>query len=237
MYLSIKEVFPAQVRYSYKNSLDKLVDKIAKGDVQWNKKNKKWDCLYNNQTSTLSEKQALPVVKAPFGYVLVDGHHDVMASLYFDAITIPIKVIEDMSHYSSEELFWNGAEKRNFAYLLDLSQNRRLPPKHFENLIDDPNRYFASLTKQKIVVNEGKKESFGALYPLWIKKADTPPFIEFKIADALCKGGHIYDYSMGKNPPIEFIEKARQILLDANILGLNLVQERKHYTQLDNLLS
>lgn len=82
-YVSIREIFPAQIRYSILNMKDKANRRISKGDAVWNEEDGKWEYKFNHGTSILAEKDALPVVRTSFGYVLIDGHHDV---LYFAAL-------------------------------------------------------------------------------------------------------------------------------------------------------
>jgi hypothetical protein len=146
------------------------------------------------------------VVKAPFGYILADGHHKVMASIANGGLSVPCRLMDDLS---SSTNFWKEAEARGYAYLVDIDGNRvDAPPASFDALVDDPNRYFAAITARKIVGGVAK----GPNNFLWIKKEDAPPFIEFKIADILYAHHFRYTYAMGSPPPPTVVEEAREIL-------------------------
>lgn len=229
-YISISEVFPAQVRYSMLNMKDKANRAIIKGDAVWDESSSSWEYKFNDGTSILSEKDALPVVLAPFGYVLIDGHHDVLSSLHLQAQTVPVKVIEDLSHLSRDE-FWREAEERGWSYLYRIDGSKALPPTSFHELIDDSNRYFAAITARKFTSNEnGNYTSKGAEYPLWVKVNKDIPFIEFKIANVLFDNGFVYNPDHMGNPPAESVmERARKILLDADIEDLRVVPYRIHH--------
>lgn len=230
-YVSISEVFPAQIRYSILNMKDKANRRIIKGDAVWNEAC--WEYSHNNGTSILSEKNALPVVRTSFGYVLVDGHHDVLSSLHLEAGTVPVNVVEDVSDLSADE-FWQEAENRGWSYLYTISGEKASPPSSFADLIDDPNRYFAALIARKFKLDDdGSYVSKGAEYPLWVKVNNDIPFIEFKISNALYEAGFVYSPDhMGKPPAENVAERARKILLEAEIEGLRVIPYRIHYEKI-----
>lgn len=232
-YVSFQKILPAQIRYSQQHVAEKVAKAIAKGAAIWNSTEKRWAYKYNQGTSILSEKNTLPVVRSSFGYVLADGHHDVLSSIHFKAEMIPIKVIEDLSHLDFDQ-FWATAEQKGWAYLRHISGQKSLPPSSFHQLIDDPNRYFAAITACKFSLEvPGGIVSIGAEYPLWVKVNKDIPFIEFKIADALFAKNFIYhEETMGNPPTDESIEKARRILLEANIPGLRVTEKRIHFEQI-----
>jgi hypothetical protein len=233
-YVSYHKIFPAQMRYSEQNVLEKVAKANAKGKATWNKAEKRWEYEHHHGTSILPKKKALPVVHAPFGYVLTDGHHDVLSSIKLGAEMIPIKVIKDLSHLS-EKQFWNEAEQNGWAYLYTTSGEKVSPPKEFSELKDDTNRYFAAITARKYTSNDdGSYSSKGANYPLWIKVDKDIPFIEFKIANALFAKDFVYDSEQMKNSPSdEVIEQARKILLEANIPGLRVIGSRQYFEQIE----
>lgn len=229
-YVNYREIFPAQMRYSSQNVKDKIDRAQQKGYLICSE-NGEWNYQFFNGKSIIPEKEALPVVKASFGYVLADGHHDVLSSLSVGAEWIPIKVIADLSHLSVEQ-FWKQAEQNGWAYLIDLNgEKQATPPQSFQNLKDDSNRYFAAITARKYSAD--LSSSVGAEYPLWIKVGKDIPFIEFKIADVLWRNGLVYQYEMGDEPPVEFVERARLVLLKSNIPGLKSVAVRTHYSQIN----
>lgn len=232
-YISYKEIFPGQTRYSSQNVAQKVDKLIAKKAATWNEAENQWNYKYNQGTSLLSQTEALPVIRAPFGYVLIDGHHDVLSSIHLKAEMIPIKMIEDLSHLNVNQ-FWKVAEQKGWVYLYSLGGEKASPCVLFDDLIDDSNRSFAALISHIFYPNEnGSYSSRGAEYPVWIKVGKDTPFIEFKIADALFVHGFVYEAEQMGNPPsTEVVEQARQILLEANIPGLRVVSNRIHYEQI-----
>ncbi|MBS0585122.1 MAG: hypothetical protein JSR76_02330 [Verrucomicrobia bacterium] len=231
-YLEISELFPSQLRYSSQNVKEKIRKKIKSGAATWNELEKRWELSYHNGESALSSKEALPVMKSSFGYVLVDGHHDLLASVGLEAKSIPVRVVADFSSLSEEE-FWKRAEKEGLAYPYDIDGNRLIPSHDFGKLQDDSNRFFAAIAGRKYPMLDDLSVSTGAIYPLWIKVGKDTPFIEFMIADALYKAGIVYPYEMGDTPSDAFVEKARKVLEEAKIPKLRLVKERLHYTELE----
>ncbi|MDF2578103.1 MAG: hypothetical protein K0S74_1587 [Chlamydiales bacterium] len=229
-YIDYRMIHPGQLRYASRNVEDKIQIAQEKGDLEWDSTHKKWIYKQGQGLSIYPLNKALPIIKSVFGFVLVDGHHDLLASITVGAKTIPVKIIMDLSDLSEED-FWNKAEEMGLVYLYDLKGNKSAPPAYFKQLQDDPNRYFAAIIARKYEKEADVTGSQGADYPLWIKKGKDIPYIEFKIADALWRANLIYSYKMGDNPPVEFVEKARQVLIQAQIPGLRLVKERKHYTQ------
>ena len=223
-FISINEIFPAQTRCSIQNAKDKAEKAAAKKEDMWK----------HHGTSILPKKKALPVVLSSLGYVLIDGHHDVLASIQLKAKKVPIKIIADLSHLPLEQ-FWREAEKNGWAYLYTIDGKRSMPPARFSDLTDDPNRYFAAITAQKYTSNgDGSFTSKGAEYPLWIKVGKDIPFIEFQVANALYKKDFIYNFEQMKNSPSpEILEQARQILLEAQIPGLHVLSSRIHYREIN----
>lgn len=210
--VSMKEVFPGQHRYSSLVVQATIKKKVEKG------------------TPLCGGEKGIPVVKAWFGYVLIDGHHDVIANLTLGAEELMIRVVADLSALEGNG-FWDEMEKQGWAYLYDLKGNRNIPPREFHLLEDDPNRYFVALTARRYADSKSA-ESSGAEYPLWIKIGKDIPFIEFKIADILWRHGIVYENEMGINPPEEFVEEARRVLIEANNPEFRIVPQRKHFSEL-----
>jgi len=90
-YLDIAEIFPGQLRFSSENVRGKIKNKIKSGDARWNEVQGHWEYQYHDGLSIFSLKEAVPVLKASFGYVLIDGHHDVLSSLELGAKQIPVR--------------------------------------------------------------------------------------------------------------------------------------------------
>jgi hypothetical protein len=229
-YVDYHEIFPAQFRYASRNVEDKIEKAVQRGYASQNSEGG-WTYEFFEGRSIIPEKEALPVVRASFGYVLVDGHHEVLSSIALGADWIPIKIIADLGALTPER-FWKEAEERGWAYLIDLHGIKHPePPATFDQLIDDSNRYFAAISARKYAAD--LSSSIGAEYPLWIKIGKDTPFIEFKISDVLWRHQIIYDYEIGDRPPEELIEAARAALLAADVPGLKLVPSRQHYTQIE----
>jgi len=223
-YLDCELIFPAQTRFSS----EVVKEKIAWGEPNavWDESEKKWKLKHDEGRSWLKLEEAIPVVKAPFGFISVDGHHDILANFELGGTTVPVREIADLSHCSIEE-FWRKAEENGWAYLHAFGGEKTEPIKRFQDLADDSNRRFAGLVGRKYYTNGS---SWGADYPIWIKQERDIPFIEFKIADALWSAGLVY--TPGEEFSIEFVEKARSVLLEANIEGLKIVPTRLHYSQI-----
>lgn len=232
-YVSISEIVPAQLRYASRNVQEKKNKKIKNNDAIWNPDKSCWIYKYDQGRSIFSFEEAFPVVKASFGYVLTDGHHDVLSSLVLGAQRIPVKVIADLSSLT-EDQFWIEAENTGLAYLYDTDGKRKIPPRDFKNLKDDPNRFFAAITARKCLKGSSINDSIGADYPIWIKVGKDIPFIEFHIADVLWKNHLIYQYEMGNNPPEDFVEQARKAIVAAKIEGLRVVAVRKYFRDLES---
>jgi hypothetical protein len=230
-YMECQKIYPSQLRYSSKNVQEKIDQAVIAQDAVWNEEKKSWTLKYNEGKSALDLDEAVPVVKGPFGYVLTDGHHHLLASLQLGAKTVPVKVIADLSALD-EKTFWQEMEQKGWSYPYNILGERSTPPKDFKQLLDDPNRYFAAIIARKSNAEGDLSISKGAEYPVWIKVGKDIPFIEFRISDALWKQGLRYNYDMGDQPPEQFVEEARRILRDAKIQGLRVVPEKKHYSEL-----
>ena len=231
-YIPYEQIYPGQIRYSSYNVADKINKLKEKYAVVWSSEEQCWKYRFHDGTSVLSIQDALPVVRAPFGYVLIDGHHDVLSSLAVHAKMIPIKVVDDLQVLSLDE-FWRCAEERGYVYLYNTNGEKSIALNSFSDLLDDPNRYFAAITARKYNTKVIGTDSKGAEFPLWIKINKGIPFIEFKIANALFAKGFVYDpETMGNPPKDEVTEQARAILLAANIPGLSIIPSGIRYERI-----
>ncbi|MBA3238040.1 MAG: hypothetical protein H0T62_06780 [Parachlamydiaceae bacterium] len=229
-YVHFRNLFPSQLRFSTQNVKQKVRNILKKKNAVWDESTSQWSYKYYDGLSALSEKDSIPVVKAPFGYALIDGHHNVLSNIAVSSEWIPVKVIDDYSHLSIDA-FWAKTELMGWAYLKTINGKKSVPPILFSELQDDPNRYFAAIAARKYK-NEADRDSSGAEYPVWVKVGKDIPFIEFMISDAMWKRGLVYSYDMGDNPPIEFVESARQVLLESDLKGLRVIPSRIHYKDL-----
>lgn len=219
-YVNIDEIHPGQCRYSQINVDEKIKKLVAQKRIQkigdssyslgLNKKGKPLN-------AALKKKEALPVIKAPFGLLLLNGHHRILASQQAGCNTIPVEIIEDHSSKSKKD-FWKLAIQKNWVHATDLEGNTALPPDSFASLVNDPNRYFATLTLKSKNQVDVKPTS------VWMKSSPSPYFIEFKIADIMYKNGLIYKENMDK----EMLAELLKILLKQNkaiLPGIELVDK------------
>lgn len=229
LYLPIAEIFPGQSRYSSRH-VSRQVNKIIKANgAFWNIKTLTWTCAHNKQTSVYPITKAFPIIIAPFGYVLVDGHHHLLAALHWGAKTFPAKIIGDLSMLG-EDAFWQVAEKNGWVYSYGLDDAFIVPPRDFQCLEDDPIRYFIALVVSKSKNGITQEQPIGTDYPIWLKTGNEPTFSELKMVDALRKNHFSYTNDMGDLLSDETVEEARKILVKAKIPGVNIVETRKHYT-------
>jgi hypothetical protein len=246
-YLPIAEIHPGQLRKSSLNVRAKVRRAIERhvATESPSRGRTPYTFAYDNGQSIVPPDEPLPVIKGPpgVGYVLVDGHHDVLASLALGATTVPIQQVADLSDMSEAD-FWDRATRDGYVYPFALGGKREIPPRSFDDLIDDPNRYFAAVTSRMCKSNgDDARRSVGAEYPLWVKIGRDVPFIEFKISDRL--SAEHFDYGATKSykddpdhPPSDVVAQARAILLgEPHVDGLRVVPARVSYTQIPNLCS
>lgn len=232
-YIPIKAITPGQLRYSELNVQEKVTAAKKKGTVQTiHGKN---TYAYNNGTSILDKP--LPIIIAPFGPVLVDGHHDLLASKELGASTVPVYVMADFSSLSPAE-FWDHATKKGLVYPYTITKEHKIPTS-FDELTDDPNRFFAALVARKCVkLTDGTMAATAspktplADYPIWVKFENQIPFIEFKISDVLADAAIFYKNEWGYSVSENFVEAARKALIKNPIPGLTLIPTRRQI--LDN---
>lgn len=236
-YVPIALIQPGQLRFASLNVEDKLKAALKAGAAT-PQPGGGYLLGHDHGRSILPASAAVPVIKGPVGYVLVDGHHDVLSSLALGARTVPVKVEgPDLSHLDPDA-FWREAEALGKVYPHLLGGAWKLPPRHFHELIDDPIRYFAAISARKCTaVGQDPSATTGFDHPLWIKVGKDVPFIEFKIADALFGADPDFGYrnSMGNSPPDTLVEHARELLAGHPVPDLRLVPSRTHFTALPSL--
>lgn len=226
-YVSLALIRPAQHRYASMNVTDKI-NRSENFGFHFDDHNQKV-FHFDDGRSIFPEKNAIPAIETPHGYVLCDGHHSAMASFSLGCQTIPVRIFQTIPHPLGEK-FWLWAETSNFAYLIDMEGKRRQPPAELDQLQDDPLRYFAAITARKFE-NPTLQDSFGYDYPLWIKVGKDTPFIEMRIADKLRTHGFIYQYGDEQKDLEGLIEAARVILIADPIPNLKLLQNKEKYDQ------
>jgi hypothetical protein len=227
-YLPIDQLLPGQLRYSRLTVSEKVFVQRVKTILNFVP-----FFILNVVSRILPEAAALPVIKSRFGYVLIDGHHEVLAARQVGLNKLRIRVERDLSDLEPEE-FWQQAAKEGLVYPYDKGGGQVFEmPASFDVLKDDPNRHLAAKLARKYHRLGSKWVSRGAEFPVWIKQGNDIPFIELKIADAFYRANFTCTYEMASKPTDELVEKARQILLGDQIEGLKLVKERLFHAQID----
>ena len=205
LFININLLFPGQVCYSrllVEEKMKKLEHKTT-------------TVCHNNCVETftldLSPKnlkscfKLFPVIKGPQGYVLIDGHHNLIARIHLSKtkvssnIIVPVKVLADLSLYTVDE-FWKILKGKNLVHLKAINGQERLPPKRFEDLEDDPNRYLAHILSKK------------SKYQVWTKTEKSPPFIELHISDIFWRENIIYNALMDERYLIDNKKRFKKLL-------------------------
>jgi hypothetical protein len=122
---------------------------------------------------------------------------------------IPIKILKDYSGLTEEE-FLQKVKSENYVYTIDIDGQDKPLPKSFDDLKEDPNRGFATYAKGKI----------------WKKNKATPPFIEFRIADAMYEKGIVFDDTMTKDQKTQMLKIVKKTITkspDPMLKGLKLI--------------
>ncbi len=218
-YVGLETLIPGQDQISIDNAKFKLQRYLDDDQVQWNKKSEAFEFSFNHGTSAVPLKDAIMVIKGPIGYVILDGHHEVFVSLYVGAKTIPVHVVDDLSHLDLHD-FWSYLLESKKVYFKRTLDEILFNPPRFTAMIDRPNRYLATLIAYKVQYARAKggikiDRARGVARSVWVKLNKSIPFIEFEIADALDDAGLKYNPKWGTEIPDAVIEKIRLSLIKA----------------------
>ena len=143
---------------------------------------------FDEGRSTLPLTVYKPVVKMPGGKLLVlDGNHQVAASLLAGAQSVPVDVVADLSDLDTDAFFDEAAQK-GWTYLNDFGGRSTSVVPSYAELKDDGFRYLLTQTALKaklldtLVFEDDTRISSRA----WVKlKGPTVDFVEFILADIL----------------------------------------------------
>lgn len=226
-YIKTALIHPGQATYSVLNANEKIAQAIEKGYAT-KKNDGSFKFKYDKGRSLYSEKKAFPVANTPWGLMLLDGHHRTMAAIAMGATTIPVKIHADVTDLGIEDLRKIMSTKTD---PVDARGNRVRMPCHFNQLADDPNRYFA-----KISSYQGKDTR--TKHPLWVPvgEENTHGSQEFAIATLLNKYDWVYKNSYGDNIPENFLEYARVLLAvhSKEIPGICIVKNKTLHSDIDD---
>jgi hypothetical protein len=214
VYLAIKFLCPGQMRFSQKN-IDLKINEV-KNEYGINKNGK---FMHDNGKSPFSMEEPAPVLKmkdedGSIKYVLQDKHHNTLATNMLakqngmsDKATMPVKVTKDLSHMPYKE-FWQYAHKNFLADLVGVDGKLYLdsPPRSFNDMQNDPVRYFVTIAALRIQNGKFLNNWQGAEFPLWVKRRanSTNPkllpgdianeqMIENVVSQKLIDNGFTYD--------------------------------------------
>lgn len=146
---------------------------------------------------------------------IVDGHHRALISTYLGAKTIPVKILDDLSHLSPAK-FRETMERRGWAYWRNY-RGAAMTPVDLCDLADDPYLHYVRLV---IVRLEAKIEN-GHLYISNVRGADPAiaikinsdvPHFENMMADAIHRSVDVDPDFKGKSLPEDVLEEALDAL-------------------------
>ena len=219
-FVALNFLRPAQHRFAAESVAERIQKAQIRGDLVQEGQN--YILKFDSGKSLYPLTKAVMAIKFGTSFIICDGHHSILASVNVDAQTFPIRITQDLSHMAEDEL-WQKLENEGLAYLADIKGERKLPPKSFKDLQEDPLRYFVSLICRKYDEDLKHENSRGCEHPLWIKIGKDIPFIEFILADHLRKYGFICEKSMTQE---ELIQSALEILIKNPLSNIKLVKDR-----------
>jgi hypothetical protein len=208
-YFETSLIHPGQATYSLLNVNEKIDQALDKNYATKNDDGS-FHFNYDNGRALYPKKKAFPVVNTPWGLILLNGHHRTMASVAMGAATIPVKIHADLTDLGIEELRKVMSTNTD---PVDVKGNKVRMPCYFDQLVDDPNRYFAKISAYQGKDSDAEK-SGRTKYPLWIPVGEesTHGPQEFDIAILLNKHGWVYKNAYGNQIPENFLEYARVLL-------------------------
>lgn len=219
--VNIQLLYPAQIRYSSKNVQDKIREILSKSSMFYGDKN------------FLEFKHAIPAILRSDGtFVVCDNHHTFMAIKALGRTKVAVKTID--VYQGNNERFWEWAIAHDYAYLETIDGQKVLPPLSWEELIDDPIRYFITKSARKFEQDLTIKHSIGYEYPLWVKiKQGQRNFIEFIMANYLYAHGFSCTYEDIEDAEIfkTLVAQARSIFIKHPIEGSDILKTHSHYTK------
>ena len=237
VYLPVSWFRPGQSRYAAMNIRDKI------GDTP----NGRGELKYFNGKSLLREDDFVEGVAFKDGIVIAEGHTRYLSNLASGGIYVPTKIVLQLPYMTVVEGVRHLIE-RGFIYPFGLRGEWYWIEK-FSQMLNDPNRDFASLMSARLVIGEKDKlkdqlvrtkvsthplkEVPVVNYPVWYKFRGEfkSSFEELAIATVLNQAGFLWDREVDGYPGEEQFERARQILnahkkSSPFLQGINIVSRR-----------
>ncbi len=216
-FISILRLVPGQDQISYLNAFEKLRSKYKKWQVSWSEKNNKYELAFDKGKSLLPLNRPIKVLSSPDGFLVIDGHHHLIMSLFVGASKIPVYVMGKIPSLSMRT--WKRLIERKTVYFQKTTIEKLANEKpKITELSDNPYRFLASKLALKIKmsykngeVNVNEKK--GNKNAIWIKINEGFPFVEFYIADVIQKAGIIFDPKWGERIPTKICDKIREAFI------------------------
>ncbi len=242
-YVDQQAIRPGQVRIAKAGVKQKIEEAVEKGYVRSNDQSFS-DIQFDNGSSIIPESNALPVVLVNIDgkdwMILLDGHHDFLANKAVGGKTVPIEIKDRIRN---EHDVWSFLKTKGYVYTQSLDgKDAKQLPASFDQLEDDPYRYFVKLAMWEAKTpqtpfEQSKPGTKGLTNPLAVKWKDKKfngwhveyekskyatinlPFVEFAVADLLYKYAKQFgfDYKAGDEKDLktfqEMVEKARAIIV------------------------
>jgi hypothetical protein len=187
-FIDIGRLVPGQTRISIQRGREKVAKQVeydgfvvSDGEAR---------PAFDDGRATVPLAVKKPVVLMPGGRALVlDGNHQLLASLLAGAERVPVDVVADMSDLG-EDAFWERAGAEGWTYLNQMGgAPGSVAEASYTKLDDDPLRMVMTEVALKAAVIDGKtvyEDSSRLDSRVWVKlKGPTVDFIEFKLADVL----------------------------------------------------
>lgn len=219
--VNTQHLYPGQTSYSFLTVQAKIRDWVESGELVWNDREREWALPYDRGRSAMQDRVALGVLTDQ-GILVLDGHHKIMAAMYLGSRRVPVRLIKDFRRLSRKASFYSEMQAKGLVFLWrhDRVRDARRPPEYFHEMLDDPNRHFAALITGKLRVKKIKRhyevlERRGPNSALAVKINRDIPFFEWILARVLREGGFVYDATWSDAHFAKELERARQILLNA----------------------
>lgn len=229
-----RQIRPGQFRYSIENVNRHLQDMAEENQLEWDHTRRRWE---RHRKALLSLDEAVPVIRTDRGYLLLDGHHHVMAALYLRSRKFPVHVVEDLTGRSQNYQARRIRELQLTNYRgLDGNWHRI---SWFSRMQDDPLLMVVRRLRFRIVMkSDGHIRGSGSSFPVWIAfKGD--PYAELKIADALHAAGFRLPQNFSGEVSPEMEEQIRRHLVRMAderpelLRGIEIVRERQGIADID----